>query len=126
MRKILICVISLLLFLPGCSSENKMVDENQASCIKDLKNGLEERLSLKDSTNINEYVSVLDKSVNVELDKLHQYESVTFEDEKFNTLIADYIDAVINQKEAIKYFPSDLDQFDELYNEKGTEIRRES
>lgn len=126
MRKILICVISLLLFLPGCSSENKMVDENQVSCIKDLKNGLEERLSLKDSTNINEYASVLDKSVNAELDKLHQYESVTFEDEKFNTLISDYINAVINQKEAIKYFPSDLDQFDELYNEKGTEIRRES
>lgn len=114
-----------ILIIGGCS-KSQTTDSQQEAFLKDLESGLESRFSLDDSASITTYVSDLDTSIQFEKDKLKEYDSVDFQDEEFNTIAHDYMDAITSQESAIPYFPSDLDQFDELYNEKGTEIRRES
>lgn len=114
-----------ILIIGGCS-QGQPTDSQQEAFLKDLKSGLESRFSLDDSTSIATYISDLDTSIHFEKDKLQEYDSVDFQDEEFNTIAHDYMDAIASQESAIPYFPSDLDQFNELYNEKGTEIRRES
>lgn len=114
-----------ILILGGCA-KGQPIDSEQEDFLKDLKSGLESRFSLDNSTSTDTYASDLEISIQSEKNKLQEYESVNFQDEDFNTIAHDYMDAITSQETAIPYFSSDLDQFNELYNEKGTEIRRSS
>lgn len=125
MRYKVMVLLFPILMIGGCS-KCQTTDSQQEAFLKDLKSGLESRFSLDDSASIDDYPSLLDTSIQFEKDKLQEYDSVDFQDEEFNTIAHDYMDAVTSQESAIPYFSSDLDQFNELYNENGTEIRRES
>lgn len=129
-RKILCLIFTLCcisLFLVSCSnsdnnnSNSQTQNEDIKKCLNDLKTGLQNRFDL-DSNSSSEYYA---NCASTELKAMSQYKNYDFSDSEFEDIINDYIDALNSQEEGAQYLYTDGKKFEEMYYEKGYDVRKE-
>ncbi len=129
-RKILclifaLCCISLCLVSCNNSDDNNSNPQTQnediKKCLNDLKTGLQNRFDL-DSNSSSEYYA---NCASTELKAMSQYKDYDFNDSEFEDIINDYIDALNSQEEGAQYLYTDGKKFEEMYYEKGYDVRKE-
>ncbi|KPI51588.1 hypothetical protein C4097_10640 [Clostridioides difficile] len=127
----LLTVMLLSVFMVACSSGGETKDESKGKdkqFIEDLGKGLKERWALasKDEAgtlNLKEN-EAYEKFVKVEMDAVSKYKDAEFDSPELGKLAKDYIKALEDSKESIKYYSKDELKFLELwekpYNERST------
>lgn len=108
------------LTLVGCGK-----DEQKTNCLNDLKIGLQNRWDLADQdySSFEENQGKTLKGIDEELKELEEYKNIEFKDEAFGKTINEYINALESQKEGISYVFTNADKYNELFHEKGRNIR---
>ena len=124
-RNLLLTLILVLLFttITGCSGTS---DDLQKECLSSIKEGLEARwdVTRTDTTALQEDKDMLEKAINTELDAIKTYSDTDFEDDTFESIIKDYINALQSQADAMEYYLTDNKKHNDLYNEKGFNVRQ--
>lgn len=122
-----LCIIIVIGTLIGCGSSqpksSSKKDSKQTECLQTLKKGLEERWDMPDGSSLDEDTKLYAECAQNELKNMKKYEDVTFEDEDFTSIIQEYIAALNSQVIGAEYFIKDSDQFEDLYNVKGYDVR---
>ena len=81
-------------------------ETNQEAFLSDMLSGIRERLeAIQDET---EDISYFQSLVDIELKHIEKYADEKFDDERFNTIAHQYIDACRMQLNATKLYPSSL------------------
>ncbi|MDV9970949.1 hypothetical protein RHM95_19245, partial [Clostridioides difficile] len=127
----LFMIIMLSVSMVACSSGGDSKDESKGKdkqFIEDLGKGLKKRWDLaskEEAGTLNlEQNEAYEKFVEVEMDAVSKYKDAEFDSPELGKLAKDYIKALEDSKEAIKYYSNDQLKFSELwekpYNERST------
>ena len=115
----IICTV-MSLTLIGCREDKQMT-----SCLNDLKIGLQNRWESteQDYSSFEEKQGKMLKGIDEEVKELEEYKNIEFKDKEFGKTIHAYINALESQKEGVSYVFTDSDKYNELFHEKGRDIR---
>lgn len=127
----LFMIIMLSVSVVACSSGGDSKDESKGKdkqFIEDLGKGLKKRWDLaskEEAGTLNlEQNQAYEKFVEAEMDAVSKYKDAEFDSPELGKLAKDYIKALEDSKEAIKYYSNDPLKFSELwekpYNERST------
>lgn len=132
MKKTLMGFITILLTLSliGCSSTEDKVDTQDSSFIKSIEKTTKDRWDYIEDVESNKiYVESelehLKECVKKESSELYKYIEVDFTDVKLKKLANEYINGLKLQEDALKYFNTDEEKYNTLWNE-GYNLRLET
>lgn len=120
-RKLATILILICLMITGLCSCGQ--DKEVTACLDDLKNGLEDRWTLQEPDTLDQRPNYYAECAKAELDSISKYKKTSFEDKEFAKIINDYIGALHSQEDGAQYYFSNPKKFEELYHEKGYDIR---
>lgn len=116
----LVC-LSMSIVLVACTSNNKDKPQDNAF-IKDTKKAVDARWNYLNDVNsgkivIDDEKVMLGDAVKKELDILAKYKDAKFDNLELGKLANDYVLALENQQDSLKYYDSDYGKYEKLWKE---------
>lgn len=104
------------------STSNSIIEYQDENFLSDLAIGLEKRWNMSNNDTADydlytkEHQEAFSKMIDAELDILGKYENAEFEDSKLKEKALSYINALKDQKEALRYATVDAEKYDDAWS----------
>ncbi len=131
MKKFKISFGSIVVLMVVCLCSGCGTKKNDEGFLKNLQSGLEKRWDATDNQpdsydSTSDYKDALRTYINMELDAIGDLAEYTFEDSELQELANVYVDALKSQLDAVQYYGSDDNQYNEKFVTNGYNKRAEA